>query len=183
MNLRNRLQRLFAKPRVPYGLFFIGIVLAALMGYAAVELGRYAPQSPATVPATHFAVGGTIETDGVAVSVDSFRFDTKGYPGFTPMPGYEFLIPTVTVTNNLATNLELIPLIYFYVKDSAGNIYHVTAVPAASDQLTGPILPGEKAREEIGFEVPVGVDHPALYFERGTAGHPVIAIDLITPTP
>jgi len=99
------------------------------------------------------------------------------------MPGYEFVIPTIVITNHLATTLELIPLIYFYVKDSAGNVYHVTAVPTATDQLTGPILPGEKVREEIGFEVPVGIDHPALYFERGTVGHPVIAIDFASSSP
>jgi len=181
MKLKDRLQRIFTKPRVPYGLFVLGVPLAAAMGYAAVEFGRYAPPT-AAAPAKHFAVGDTIETDGVAVSVDSFRYDVKGYPGFTPMPGYQFLIPTVTITNHLATNLEMIPLVYFYIKDSAGNVYDVTAVPITTDQLTGPILPGEKVREELGFEVPVGIDHLALYFERGTVGHPVVAIDLVTPT-
>jgi hypothetical protein len=182
MSFTTKLQQLFTRPRVPFGLFFIGVVLAAAVGYAAVEIEQYAPP-PVAISSAHFAVGDTIEADGVAVSVENFRYDTTGYPGFTPMPGYEFLIPTVDITNDLATNLELIPLVYFYVKDSAGNVYHVTAVPTATDQLTGPILPGEKVREEIGFEVPLGIDHPALYFERGTVGHPVIAIDLTTSTP
>lgn len=171
---------LFTEPRVPYGLFFVGLVIAVAVGYGAAESGRSAP-APVLFSA-HYAVGDTILTDGVAVGVESVRADTKGYPGFTPMPGYQFLIPMVDITNHLATNLELIPLLYFYIKDKEGNVYHSTAVPTNTDQLTGPILPGEKVREEIGFEVPQNIDHPALYFERGTIGHPVVAIDLTTST-
>jgi hypothetical protein len=76
--------------------------------------------------------------------------------------------------------MEMIPLLYFYIKDGAGNVYHPTAAPIMTDQLTGPLLPGETVREEIGFEVPQNIDHPVLYFERGTPGHPVIAVDLIS---
>jgi hypothetical protein len=176
MKHTERFKNFFSEPRVPYALFFAGIMLAAAVSYLASELGRYVP--PQSVLPAHYAVGDTIETDGVAVSVESVRYDTKGYPGFTPMPGYEFLIPMVDITNHLATNLELIPLIYFYIKDKAGNVYHITAVPIVTDQLTGPILPGENVREELGFEVPQGIDQPTLYFERGTVGHPVVAINL-----
>ena len=176
-----RFKNFFTEPRVPYGLLTIGIILAMIVGYAAVGSGRLAPLPAPTTP-VHYAVGDTIQTDSIALKVESFRFDLKGVPGFAPMPGYQFLMPMVTIANRTNTNFELIPLLFFYIKDSKGNVYHPTAAPIVTDQLTGPILPGEKVREELGFEVPVGTRNPALYFERGTAGHPVIVIDLATST-
>ncbi|MDR3581982.1 MAG: DUF4352 domain-containing protein [Candidatus Pacebacteria bacterium] len=174
-----RLKRMFVEPRVSYGVFFAGIVLMAAVSFAAIVSGYdRALLEPTPVASLHDAIGETMTAADVAFTVNGFRTDAKGVPGLSPMPGYEFLIPAVTLTNNTGADLEMIPLLYFYIKDSEGNVYHPTAAPIMTDQLTGPILPGETVREEIGFEVPLGIDRPALYFERGTPGHPVVAVDL-----
>lgn len=175
-----KLKKLFTEPRVPYGLFFLGIILAVAVGYAAVALGQYTRSLvPITTP--HHVMGDIVSSDGITLTAESFRSDTKGFPGFAPMQDYQFLMPMIDITNHTNVSMEVIPLLYFYIKDNAGNVYHPTAAPIMTDQLTGPLLPGETVREEIGFEVPLGIDHPTLYFERGTPNHPVIAIDLTPP--
>jgi hypothetical protein len=186
-----RLKRIFVEPQVSYGFFFGAIILVAAISFAAIVFGHdraaLAPALSASATtdtfastSAHHAIGETITIDEIAFAVQSFRIDAKGVPGLAPMPGYEFFIPTVTITNNTGATFEMIPLLYFYIKDPEGDVYRPTAAPIMTDQLTGPLLPGETVREEIGFEVPLGIDRPALYFERGTSGHPVVAVDLIT---
>jgi hypothetical protein len=174
------LKNIFTKPQIPSGLFIIGIVLAAGVGYTAVAL-KYLHESSVQIISLHHVAGENIETDGVTLTMESFRVDTKGVPGLAPSSGNEFIMPMVDITNHTNADLEMIPILYFSIKDADGNVYHPTAVPLMTDQLTGPILPGEKVREEIGFEIPLNSKDPALYFERGTPNHPVVAIDLVNP--
>jgi hypothetical protein len=174
-----RFKDIFTQPWIPVGPFFISLGFMAVATYIAIQLGQFSQGSKiAIVSAEHHAIGENIVAGNSALKVESVRYDTTGNQVLKPEAGNEYLMPTVDITNHSNENLQLIPLLFFYIKDSQGNVYDITAAPIHNDQLTGPILPGETAREEIGFEVPTGIDHPALYFEPGTTGDPVVAVDL-----
>lgn len=175
LHLKSRLKSFFVEPKVPYGLLLAGLLITTIVVLIAVRQNRFIASIN---PFRHHTMGETVDVNGVSVRVESFRYDTKGKGPFIPQPGNEFLILTIDIQNNTDADFELIPLAYFYIKDAAGNVYNVTDAPVQNSQLTGPILPHENAREEIGFEVPGHIVRPALYFERGTPDHLVTAIDL-----
>ena len=126
----------------------------------------------------HYSIGQNVNINDVSLNVESLRYDIRGSASNQLKSGYQYLITTVVLTNNLASNFEMMPLLYFYIKDGQGNIYNVSVADIYGEQLTGPILPGESVREEIAFEVPINVDKPTLYFQRGTPDHAVVAFDL-----
>jgi hypothetical protein len=172
----NKVKKFFTEPKIPYGLFALALLVMGGVGYAALWLGQ-AAQPPLIVDSTHFAIGDTIGVGGFALKVESFRVDYNGDSVLKPSSGDEFLIPTIDVTNHTAVTQDLIPLLFFYIQDAQGNVYHINAVPLQTDQ-TSQILPGETVREEIGFEVPQTINHPALYFQHGPVGTPLVAVDL-----
>ena len=73
---------------------------------------------------------------------------------------------------------DFIPLLSLYVKDSSGNVYPETAVASEGSMLSGPLLPHDILREEVGFEVPRGASGLVLYFEAGGTDRNIIAINL-----
>ena len=92
-------------------------------------------------------------------------------------------MPMVDVTNHTNAGLEMIPLLYcyFYIKDADGNVYQPTAAPIATGQLTGPILPGKKCAKRSASKCRSILKTPVLYFERGTPGQPIVAVNLTAP--
>ena len=167
---------IFLAPKVSYGLFAVGLALMAIASYAAVEMGQSLRESVSA--SRHYTIGEVASIQRVSLTVESVRYDAQGDGYIAPKPGRQFLMPTIYVKNGLPTNFELIPLLYFYLKDGKGNVYNTTVGPIHGNQLAGPILPYEGVREEIAFDVPNDIVYPSLYFERGTADHAVGAIDL-----
>lgn len=110
----------------------------------------------------------------VSMRVEKVRQDPIGAGPLTPRKGYVFIIPTITFTNNSTTSYELIPLLALHIKDSKGNVYNVTAIPSDTNELSGPILPYDKVREEVGFEVASEATDLILYFETGTPERTVL---------
>lgn len=86
---------------------------------------------------------------------------------FVPHQGNTFIIPTVVITNLSSTTRDLIPTLSLYIKDIDGNIYNMAVAPLMTEQFGGPMLPHDKIRQEIAFEVKKGAKGLVFYFETG----------------
>lgn len=118
----------------------------------------------------------------ISMRVEKVRQDPIGAGPLTPRNGYTFIIPTITFTNNSTSSFELIPLLALHIKDSKGNVYNVTAIPSETNELSGPILPHDNVREEVGFEVAEGASNLVLYFETGTPERTILTERLYAGT-
>jgi len=167
------MRALFVSPRIPAGVCILFVFFAMGITWYATTLSSR--QQPAPLSST---LGETVALPGIDLVVESVRRDAHGTGPLVPRPGYEFVITTVTITNTSERPFELIPLLSFHVKDAAGNVYSVAAVPSESNQLSGPLLPHDKIREEIGFEVLKDAPDLRMVFEPGTPAHDVALINL-----
>lgn len=164
---------LFVSPRIPIGVFaFFILCTMAITWYAIATSSRQLPPPPTS------RIEETVSLPGTDLVVESVRRDASGAGPLTPHPDNEFIVVMVTLVNTSERTFELVPLLSFHIKDAAGNVYNVTAVPSDSNQLSGPLLPHDTIREEIGFEVPKGASGLRMLFEPGTPGHDVALIDL-----
>ncbi len=131
-----------------------------------------------TASFTPHALGETVVLDQMALTVESVRVDATGAGPLAPHTGNIFVVSTITIENRSGQQVEFIPLLQFYLKDRAGNVYNATPVPSNSNELTGPILPHDKLREELGFEVAKNASGLTLYFSPGLSDNAIVAVAL-----
>ena len=113
-------------------------------------------------------LGTEVTTDIMSLRVESVREDPVGALPFVPHEGNTFIIPTVVIENRSTTTRDLIPTLALYIKDSDGNLYNMAVAPLLTEQFGGPVLPHDKIRQEMAFEVKKSAKHLVFYFE--TAG-------------
>lgn len=115
---------------------------------------------------TIVALGKDIHINGITVNFSHPRKNT-GQPPVQAKNGYSFHFVTMSVRNTSAQTVEVIPLLQLHMKDVQGNVYEATYAPSDSNQLNGPLVPGDALREEIAFEVPDTSSGLYLVFEPG----------------
>lgn len=169
------MKKIFLEPKIPIGNFIIFIILALALGVSAGILAGINRNSNSSA---RYKLGDEIHNRGLTFVVESVRRDSGEAGPLKPMPGYEYLIAKVALRNNSSEPYDFIPLLYFHLKDTAGNVYDVGAAPTLGGQLSGPVLPNDALREEIGFEVPKGAENLVFYFEPGKGDHAIFAITL-----
>lgn len=174
MHIPRPITRSFIKPAVPAGVAFVLVIISMIATRYAVH--AWFTARPANA-ARHASIGDTVSAPGITVRVDSVRTDAHGVGPLAPHPGNVFIVPTVVLTNTGHDPIDLVPLLYFHVRDGVGNVYPVTAIPNASPQYSGTILPNDTVRQDVGFDVPRTASPLTLYVETG-APSSVIAIDL-----
>ena len=168
------LKQFFLEPKIPYGVFIVIIIILLLV----IWFGNIKGNEIKLLGLIDIhRIGDNINTPNFSVNVSSLRRDSVGGGPLVPKPGYEFIVPTISVQNMTDEPIDFIPLLFFYIKDSEGNVYNVTSVPSQTNQLSGPILAHDKLKEEIGFEIPKTAKGLKLYFEPGTTKY-VVVVDL-----
>ena len=164
----------------------VGVTWQIATYYASRDSGGNASRAQlgtttSTARATSFmphALGETVVLDQMALTVESVRIDATGAGPLAPHAGNIFVVSTITIENRSGQQVEFIPLLQFYLKDRAGNVYNATPVPSNSNELTGPILPHDKLREELGFEVAKNASGLTLYFSPGLSDNAIVAVAL-----
>ena len=162
IKLHALLRRIFIKPTVPWGVFFAFIFIAMGITWYGFTKGS---QKQETNLLERHVLGEEIVNREVFFTVHSVRHDSKGAGPLVPKKGNEFLGVMFTLYNNSNKSFDFAPLLHFHVKDDAGNIYGVVAIPNSTEQLPGSISPHDKLREEVGFEVPKNARGLTLYFD------------------
>ena len=129
-----------------------------------------------------YALGARIIQGSVAFTVHGVRTDDTGIAPFNPLPDDRFVITELTIENLGTTTLDIIPLFNLHIKDLLGNVYSVVAVPSEKDMLSGPLLPSDTLREEVGFEVKKSAEGLRLYYEPSDKKSGIIIVDLNQPS-
>lgn len=153
----------------------VGVFLAICLTAGLSWLGWVAARPHWLASRITANVGQTIVLDGVSLTVTSPRILAND-PPFEPQPGSVYNILTVTVHNGTALPIQLIPLLQFHLLDEAGNVYPIIALASTSAQLSGPIPPLERIREDLAFEVPAHAAGLRLWFEPGIEGQNVAIV-------
>ena len=167
------------KPKISRMVFLFFIFFAMGVTWYAVTRGE---QRRETILFARYEVGEKISTGALSFTVEKFRHDPQGAGPLSPKVGYEFLIPTIVLSNTSESPFDFSPLLSLYVKDSFGNVYPESAIPSEGGQLSGPLLPHDILREEVGFEVPLGASGLVLYFESGRSGKGTVTVSLENQT-
>ena len=176
MENKNTTKKFFSEPKISFGMFFGFMFLVAVAVWYGAVKGNQVRIS--NIQDKHY-IGEVVNTPDISLQVESVRVDKIGQPPIVPLPGYKFVIATVSLQNNGDKPFDLIPLLYFYLKDKDGNVFDVVAVPSPTNSLSGPILPHDKIREEIGFQVLENATDLRLYFNSGLPSNNVVAVDLV----
>jgi len=172
---KEKIKIFFTQPKVSFGVFLLFIALSVGVTWFAGAVGEKEQRS--NLLATH-GIGEKIQTRELTLSVEGVRRDEIGAGPLVPRAGYEFIIPTITLKNTSEKPFDLIPLLYFHIKDNKGNVYNVVAIPSDSAELSGKIPPHDMIREEIGFEVIKGAQGLLLHFDPGTFDQQTVVVNL-----
>lgn len=170
-----KIKHILLKPRISPVVFLLFIFFAAGVTWYAETNGKL---ERGMNPSAPYALGDVIRAGNISFIVEKLRRDSQGAGPLTPRAGYEFLVPTVVLKNEAEKPFDFIPLLSFYVKDQSGNVYPIVAVPSEGSQLSGPLLPHDTLREEVGFEVPSGASGLVLYFEAVGVDRNIVAVNL-----
>lgn len=109
-----------------------------------------------TAPAvTVGKVGERVESNGIALTVNSVSAVDNVSDVFKPKEGNIFLVVDVTIESVDKDAAAYNPL-YFDVKDADGFEYSYNFTSPDPTLKSGELSPGEKARGNVAFEVPAG---------------------------
>ncbi|HET9495630.1 MAG TPA: DUF4352 domain-containing protein [Chloroflexia bacterium] len=128
-----------------------------------------APQNAA--PSTG-SVGSTLETAGLRVTLNSVTRSSGGQ-FFKPDAGHEYIVLDLTYENTTDREVAVSSLLSASVKDSTGQKYTLALGGADKSSPDGSIAPGDRARGEIAFEVPVDATGLVFTFDPIFGGDPV----------
>ena len=174
-----KIKHMLLKPKISPAVFLLFIFLAVGVTWYAETRGK---QEREMNLFSHYGLGEEIRAGDVSFTVEKFRRDPQGAGPLTPRAGHEFIIPTIILKNGAEKSFDFIPLLSLYVRDIVGTAYRVVAVPSEGNQLSGPILPHDILREEVGFEVPSEASGLVLYFEAGGPDRRIISVSLENQT-
>lgn len=128
-----------------------------------------APQNAA--PSTG-SVGSTLETAVLRVTLNSVTRNSGGQ-FFKPDAGHEYIVLDLTYENTTDREVAVSSLLSASVKDSTGQKYTLALGGADKSSPDGSIAPGDRARGEIAFEVPVDATGLVFTYDPIFGGDPV----------
>lgn len=109
------------------------------------------------------AVGDTGESDGVEITLNSFRRTSSGL--LDPDAGNEYLIVNLTASNTTNEEQIVSSLLNFSVQDAAGESYNQSFTAGVETSLDGNIPAGEEMTGEIAYEIPEDATDLVLIFD------------------
>ncbi|HEX8600379.1 MAG TPA: DUF4352 domain-containing protein [Chloroflexia bacterium] len=111
------------------------------------------------------AVGDTGESDGLEITVNSFRRTSSGL--LSPDAGNEYLIINITAANTTDEEKIVSSLLNFSVKDDGGNgtDFDQSFTAGVETSLDGNVPAGEELTGEIAYEIPEDATDLVLHFD------------------
>ncbi|HEX8230790.1 MAG TPA: DUF4352 domain-containing protein [Chloroflexia bacterium] len=111
------------------------------------------------------AVGDTGESDGLEITVNSFRRTSNGL--LSPSAGNEYLIINLTAANTTDEEQIVSSLLNFSVKDDGGNgtDFDQSFTAGVETSLDGNVPAGEELTGEIAYEIPEDATDLVLHFD------------------
>lgn len=170
-------------------LAFVGLAFFTSLGKSRKKLGEPKKVEPTvqeesqaetkqeeTAPeATSFKVGDRVETEDYFVTVKGVR---KSSGNIAPKSGDTYLLVDVLVENKTVDEKTVSSMLSSSVRDEEGIKYTVTIGADNKGSLDGTLLPKDKLRGEVAFEVPKEAKGFRYYFETSLFGGKTIVVDL-----
>lgn len=153
-------------------------------GSTSAPISTSAPEATAAPAVTVGQVGDRVESNGIAVTVNSVTAVDNVDDIFKPDEGNIFLVADVTVESVDKDAAAYNPL-YFKVKDADGFEYSYTFTAPDPTLKSGELSPGDKARGNVAFEVPADAKGLVLSYKAiDFSGDDAIEFELgDAPTP
>ncbi|MEA2573254.1 MAG: hypothetical protein QOH93_552 [Chloroflexia bacterium] len=111
------------------------------------------------------AVGETGTSDGLDITVNSFRRTSSGL--LSPSAGHEYLIVNITASNSTKDDKVVSSLLNFSVKDNGGEgeSFNQSFTAGLETSLDGDVAAGKELTGEIAYEIPTGASDLVLIFD------------------
>lgn len=170
-------------------LFFVGLAFLTSLGKSSKKSGEpkkvekavqeesqmEIKQEEVEPEATSFKIGDRIETEDYFVTVKGIR-KTSG--AIAPKSGYTYLLVDVLVENKTSDEKTISSMLSSSVRDEEGVKYTITVGADNKGSLDGRLLPKDKLRGEVVFEIPKEAKGLRYYFETSLFGGKTIVVDL-----
>ncbi|HUV46819.1 MAG TPA: DUF4352 domain-containing protein [Candidatus Bathyarchaeia archaeon] len=124
---------------------------------------------------TIFKIGEEIDAGDYFITVKGAR---KSSGTIVPKAGNTYLLVDVLVENKTDEEKAVSSMLSSSVKDEEGVKYTITIGADNKGSLDGKLLPNDKLRGEVTFEVPKEATGFKYYFETGVFGGETVVVDL-----
>lgn len=135
---------------------------------------------PTKSASQNYAVGETVKISNVQVVINEVK-EVPGTEYYKPEPGNRFISADLTVENLGSVDYTVSSMMLFTLKDSTGQEYSISIsgiVASGGQSLDGTIVPGDKLRGLLVFEVPVGASGFVLVFVPNLLESATISFDM-----
>jgi hypothetical protein len=173
-------------PQEAAGLVYVFDASLFGAGKVFVELGPepIAVEVPAEVVGEEaqemFAVGDVIEIGNLRLTVNDVS-SPDGDEFNSPDEGYKFLVVDVTLKNRDSESKAISSALQMWVKDATGQKYALdlmATVASGGSTPDGEIVPGEKLRGQVGYQVPEDAGGLVFVFDGDVFGHGKVFVAL-----
>lgn len=128
-----------------------------------------------------FKVGDIIKVGDQTVTVNSVKAQApSGNPYITPGTGNQYVLVSVTFTNNGSAAAPVSSAVSFSLHDSTGQAYQETILPDQPQPPDGSVSPADKLTGTLVYAAPKG-QALSLYFKNDLFSAGEVIIDLGTP--
>lgn len=133
------------------------------------------PQDPVTEPTAtvivpqRYAVGDIVKVGDIQIVINEVK-EISGTDFFMPNEGNRFIIIDVTMENLGTEDHAASSLMEYTLKDDTGQEYSESVsaeVASGGKSPGGTILPGDKLRGQIGYEIPISATGFVLTYTNG----------------
>lgn len=176
----------FQVPQEAAGLVYVFDASLFGAGKVFVELGPepVSVEVPAAVTGEQaqqaFAVGDVIEIGDLLLTVNEVT-SPSGDEFNKPDEGTKFLVVDVTLENRGSESKTVSSMLQMWVKDATGQKYVLdlsASVASGGSTPDGEIVPGEKLRGQVGYQVPEDAEGMVFVFDADVFGQGKVFVAL-----
>ena len=127
-----------------------------------------------------YAVGEIVKIDDVQIIFNEVK-EVPGTEYFKPEEGNRFISVDLTLENLGSDDFTVSSIMLFTLKDDTGQEYSISISGIAASggkSLDGTIIPGDKLRGQLVYEIPVNASGLVLIFEPNILGSSSVRFDL-----
>lgn len=127
-----------------------------------------------------YAIGELVKVDDVQIVINEVK-EVPGTQYFEPEEGNRFVSVDLTLENLGSDDFTVSSLMLFTLKDDTGQEYSISISGIAASggkSPDGTIIPGDKLRGQLVYEIPVNASGAVLIFEPDLLGSSSVRFDL-----
>lgn len=127
-----------------------------------------------------YAIGETVNVDDLQIVINEVK-EIPGTQYFEPEEGKRFILVDLTLDNLGSDDFIVSSLLFFALKDDTGQEYSISISGLTASEGKSPdgtIIPGDKLRGQLVYEIPIEASGLVLIFEPNLLGSSSVRFDL-----